>query len=281
MLQQKHNHLTNAIDHVPKKRGRPRKNAIINQPPDTHLINKLLKKYEDDEIILHIPLYDVESSDKSKTVSFDESLKSSDSSSSHDEKNISSEELMIELKKKDLLIKKLKKSLSECHSSYDNATMATKDNKKHYLDLKLFNVENGKPIVVEKTDVVCWWCTYNFDTLPCFIPERYIGGKYYVFGCFCNFSCAYAYNQSLSDYKVSIRACLLNQMYSSIFKIYTPIPIAPPRELLEKFGGELTIEQFRDNSLLVRKEYRINLPPMVPLVPIVDETIHDINPKLK
>jgi hypothetical protein len=281
MLQPKHNHLTNTTDHVPKKRGRPRKNAVIVQPTDIHSINKILKKNEDDEIILHIPLYDADSSDKLKTVSFDESSKNSDSSSSSNDKIISSEELLIELKKKDLLIKKLKKSLFECHSSYDNATMATKDNKKHYLDLKLFNVEDGKPIVVEKTNIVCWWCTYNFDTLPCFIPERYVNSKYYVFGCFCNFSCAYAYNQNLCDYKVSIRAGLLNQMYSSIFKISTPIPIAPPRELLEKFGGELSIEQFRDRSLLIRKEFRINLPPMVPLIPIVDETIHDINPKVK
>jgi hypothetical protein len=280
MLPQQTHSTTSSIIHVPKKRGRPKKNTTMPPRNDSSIIGEKKKDF-DDEIILHIPLYDVETPDSNtKVISVDDQINISSSSSS-DCKNISIEELITELKKKDVIIKKLKKSLSDGHLSHDITSLATKDNKKHYLDIKLINVVDGKLIIADKTDIACWWCTYNFDTTPCFIPERYVNNKYYVFGCFCSFSCAYAYNQNMNDYKVHVRNSLLNQMYSTIFEIKTPIPIAPPKEMLEKFGGELTIEQFRDPALLIKKEFRITIPPMVPLIPIIDEVTHDINPRIR
>ena len=51
-----------------------------------------------------------------------------------------------------------------------------------------------------------------------FIPEKYINGKYHVFGNFCSFGCAFAYNDnSINDYRRQIRDSLLKKLYKDIF----------------------------------------------------------------
>ena len=46
---------------------------------------------------------------------------------------------------------------------------------------------------------------------------------------------------------------------------------ALPRQALKKFGGWLTIEEFRKKLFYINKEYRHIVSPMVPIVTIVEE----------
>jgi len=39
----------------------------------------------------------------------------------------------------------------------------------------------------------CFWCTYEFDNPPIYIPKHYIKDAYNVYGCFCSPECATAY----------------------------------------------------------------------------------------
>ena len=55
------------------------------------------------------------------------------------------------------------------------------------------------------------------------------------------------------------------------------IPLAPPREFLKIFGGKMTIEQFRKDSLCTNVEYNIIYPPMVSIVPILEEDVKNNN----
>ena len=52
-----------------------------------------------------------------------------------------------------------------------------------------------------KTDICCWWCCHKCD-VPLSLPEKLYDDTFHVFGCFCSFNCAAAYNVNLNDYKI-------------------------------------------------------------------------------
>ena len=293
---------------VQKKRGRPRKTALIHNNlnlPSIKNVKKIITPVQDEEIILHLPLYDDdnESSEKNLFTMKDDSVfdifdgvkdiqKGLKSISSIHQNDSDSDELLnfntnnkiksllLELKKKDTYINKLKSQLTELKNDVcsDSAIGITKETKTKLLNLKLINIKDDKYIVCEKTDIACWWCTYNFDTMPCFLPDKYVNDVYYVFGCYCSYNCALSYNINMGDYRISVRTALLRKLYSKIFSlddklIEEHLIMAPPKELLEKFSGEdgLTIEQFRNKSLMCTKEYKLSLPPIIPLLPKMEE----------
>ena len=284
---------------IQKKRGRPRKNTT---PLKLSNILKPIsynkdKKDQDDEIILHLPLYDdiVSSSEKNLFTMKDESdnikmtnIIESLSNSENDNKYVDNNDIKnlineikkrdIVIKKRDIVIKKLKTNLNEIKNdnNYDNSSSAMKDIKTKMLNLNLINInKDNKSIIVDKTDISCWWCAHNFDTMPCFIPDRYFNEKFYVFGCFCTYNCAMAYNLSMNDYRVSLRISLIKKLFSKIFSNMDQISVAPPKELLKKFGGYLSIEEFRDKTMLCKKEYKLSLPPLIHLLPVVEEIQKD------
>jgi hypothetical protein len=153
----------------------------------------------------------------------------------------------------------------------------TKENKKHLLNLGLISYNGNKLSVAECSKYACWWCTYNFDTYPLFLPEKFQNNKYYVFGNFCSFACIFAYNDNLDDYRRNIRNALIKKLYTDIFHTDCNIKPAGPREVLEKFGGPLTIDKYRDSKILCTKTIKINIPPMIPLLSYYEESTLDNN----
>jgi hypothetical protein len=266
----------------PKKRGRPRKNLLdkINKQNDKKKNPIDLSKQR--ELILHLPLIALNSKkqeiDINTNITDTETLlivsekynsngnESSDSSQDHDE----------EIKIRDKLIKKLKEELSAYKSMISDYGMsAAKDIKTYPVNLNLIDTMNGKTIIVEKTNIPCFWCTCEFNTLPCFIPERYDRGIFYVVGCFCSFNCAAAHNMDLRDYKVRDRYSLLKKLYSIIFGVEDEIGIAADKEVLQKYGGKLTIEEYRKNSKMCSKEYKLLMPPFIPIIAHIEERTKD------
>ena len=192
-----------------------------------------------------------------------------------DDNSIDVNELIEELKKKDRVIKQLKSELIEIKNYIPTTCSIGKDVKIIPMSVGFIDNKTGKPLICEKTTISCWWCTYQFDTLPCFIPERYNDNKFYVFGCFCSFDCATAYNIGLNDYKVFDRNSLIKKLYNLITGKTDDIPIAPPREILNKYGGLVTIEEYRKGDRSISKEYRLLLPPMVNLISCIEEKTKD------
>ena len=188
--------------------------------------------------------------------------------------------LLLELKKKDQIIKKLKNQSMVVKPSVninETSTIFTKDTQKKLINLKLFDInKDNQAIVVDKTNIACWWCTYNFDTLPCFLPDRYVNEKFYVFGCFCTYGCAMKYNSNLGDYRVATRHALIKDLCNSIFGNTEMLIEAPEKEVLQKFGGTMTIEEFRNYNLLCKKEFKIKIPPLIPLLTTVEEKPRDV-----
>lgn len=95
----------------------------------------------------------------------------------------------------------------------------------------------------------CFWCTCDFDNPPIYIPKYVINGSYHVYGCFCSPECAtgYLFEQSGIDLSAKYeRYALLNHIYCKIYNYDKNIKPAPdPYHILDKFYGNLTIQEYR------------------------------------
>jgi len=279
---------------VIKKRGRPKK---INQQvvsSNTKVKLPLTTDNEEDEIILHLPIskkdilslnidnYDINDVIENKLLLDENHIKNE----SDDEQNDNKEDAIetsernyisndIHLKQLGLIIRKLKEENDELKKFLTEITpMYFTEVKVYPVDLKIFDI-NDNEIIPKKTNLSCWWCTYGFDTLPTYLPEEYNNNKFYVSGCFCSFNCASAYNLSLNDSKTWDRYALLKRMYYDINKdkiskdkikmTDIEINVSGPKELLEKYGGPMKIEDYRKNSKILGREYHKLMPPFIPI----------------
>lgn len=94
----------------------------------------------------------------------------------------------------------------------------------------------------------CFWCSYDFDNQPCYIPKYELDDKIYGYGSFCRPECAVAYlmKENLDDSTKFERYHLLNHIYSKVYEYKKNIKPAPnPYYLLDKYFGNLTIQEYR------------------------------------
>ena len=141
----------------------------------------------------------------------------------------------------------------------------------YLMNTDFINMEDNIYKLNDKTDISCWWCCHQFDNPPCVLPEKIHDGKYYVFGCFCTYNCALAYNLDLNDYKTSERTTLLNHLYNKLYNKRIKLDAALPRKCLKMFGGPLTIKKFRKHLTNNIKEFRFIMPPMISIIPLIEE----------
>jgi hypothetical protein len=181
-------------------------------------------------------------------------------------------------------IKELNNIIESMTNKLNKNDSQLKERKVHHMNINFVKLTGETYIFEEKTDVHCWWCCHQFDTMPCMLPEKYYENKYYVFGCFCSYNCALAYNIDLDDYKTNERVTLLNYLYYEIYKSDIKLEIALPRTSLKIFGGPLTIEEYRKILITNNKEFRFIMPPMICIIPLIEEDykhILNIKPKIQ
>ena len=108
-----------------------------------------------------------------------------------------------------------------------------------------YNLKNNN---ISDKKSACFWCTYEFDNLPIYIPKYEINNNYNVYGCFCSPECATAYlmEENIDDSSKFERYHLLNHIYSKIYNYKKNIKPAPnPYYTLDKFYGNLNIMEYR------------------------------------
>lgn len=94
----------------------------------------------------------------------------------------------------------------------------------------------------------CFWCTYDFDNPPIYIPKFELDNTYQCYGCFCSPECSvsYLFNEHIDISTRVERYSLLNHIYCKIYNYDKNIKPAPnPYYLLEKYNGNLTIQEYR------------------------------------
>lgn len=272
------------MEPIKKKRGRPRKNVKIVKPKSNER-----KEKKEENIVLFLALSDSEKStentegDNKFTVTetknnMVESITNSEDSesnsySSNDEygkQHISVQTLINEIKKRDAIIASLR---NKSQNSLNSLT-ATKNYNINYQCTLVADSESGKKFIPKKTEDECWWCDHGFDNYPAYIPNYYKNNTYYIFGNFCSFNCALRYNNDvLKDFKCQTRRALIQSLKTKTTNDPTPIKIAPCREILKTKA--CTIENFRNGFTVPSYDIQMNMPPMIPLVHVLEEGNRD------
>lgn len=148
--------------------------------------------------------------------------------------------------------------------------------KLHTSNLNLVSHLTNQSITIDVTHIKCWWDCCRFSGLPCYLPESFSEDTYYVIGCFCSFNCMLAYNlYYLKDTKIYYRKSLIYKLYRQVYGLNYDINVtikeALPRELLVDFGGNMSIEEYRQNFDLLNKEYVAYAPPIIPINTCIEE----------
>ena len=150
-----------------------------------------------------------------------------------------------------------------------NTNISCQNSKNTMLQFKEANNREKWP---ESTNIYCWWCCSPFNNMPCSLPIKKKNDYYTVLGCFCSPECSAAWNFNCNNEDVWERYSLLNMVYRKVFdNKQINIKLAAPRQSLKIFGGTLTIEEFRKNNSNYNKNYRIVMPPMISIIPQIEE----------
>jgi hypothetical protein len=159
---------------------------------------------------------------------------------------------------------------------YEEEDMSVKENDTKEVWKKLKVLEHNLHINnISDKKSACFWCTHEFDNPPVYIPKHFIKDSYHVYGCFCSPECATAYlmDENIDSSAKFERYHLINHIYSKIYDYKKNIKPAPnPYYMLEKYYGNLTIQEYRS---LLRNE-RLFLVVDKPLTRILPE-LHEDN----
>lgn len=144
-------------------------------------------------------------------------------------------------------------------TDFDETTISgvnqNKDNPNYRLIIseKINKLQHDLTLDNHKSGCACFWCTEPFTTETIYIPKNKNNNnnKYYAYGNFCSPECAVGYlmNEKINESEKFERYHLLNYIYGKIFNYTKNIKPAPnPHYVLEKFMGNLTIEEYRKLS---------------------------------
>lgn len=268
----------------PKRRGRKPKKIIENDYNSDAEYNNLSENNEP-TVILSLKvdptkLIDINKTNQKKL----KNIVNVDSSESSSSENIFSNDIPDDKTcNKCISSEKTIRILQKKLEKYEAKDVISKSSKIHYNNINLALYDTKKKINVKQVNnIKCWWDCNYFTGIPCFLPELYHNGIYYVIGCFCSFNCALAYNLFyLKDSKIYIRISLIYKIYREIYKIppneEIKIKEALPRELLEDFGGSMTLITFRELSKNIDKEYVKFYPPIKSINLVIEERTLDTN----
>ena len=156
----------------------------------------------------------------------------------------------------------------------DDDSVNMKDINTKLKRLKIHLYKNSMP---DKKSA-CFWCTCEFDNPACYIPKYEMDEQIHGYGSFCRPECATAYlmKENIDDSMKFERYHLLNKIYSKIYDYKKNIKPAPnPYYLLEKFYGNLSIQEYRK---LLKTEHMLLVidKPMTRILPELHEDNEEI-----
>jgi len=120
-----------------------------------------------------------------------------------------------------------------------------------------------KEIVSISNKPWCWWCCHPIDHTILKLPLSYDSHRniYKCYGQFCSFACMISYNNDSNSSQKYNRQMIISKMIKESSSPNKTLNPAPPRQCLKVFGGDLSIEEFRKDSIQ-NVSYVIELPPI-------------------
>ena len=144
---------------------------------------------------------------------------------------------------------------------------------------KLYEQTKNKTWPVSTT-IACWWCCHNFDNSPVGIPCSLKNNTFSVYGCFCSYNCAMSHIFSNNNSNNSWEEfSLLKLLYKKMNNATSQLKCAPPKEILELFGGTVNINEYRNSFKVNNISYRYITPPIISIISQIIEEKKNINQK--
>ena len=209
---------------------------------------------------------------------------------SFDAKNISGKN-MLNIYEIETHLKRGNKSESNNQHNLNKYTLQINNNDKN---IEKKNIAASKKIINDKLRELalqlhndypsgkksdCFWCTYYFDNPPIYIPARQRQDSIEVYGCFCSPQCAVAYlgKENIDSTTYWERYSLLNNVYGKIYGQNNIKPAPDPFYILDKYYGNLTIQEYRQ-MLNNSKILMIIEKPLTKVFPELHEENFEIPP---
>jgi hypothetical protein len=236
---EENNDVTKDLEKVPKKRGRKPKGGKIIENIKPSINSEELKP----NIILHL---------KCNSKDLDENLKDDhlESFTFSDNKINDLGYNFLKEKKENIINDSCSENnmnIIDYNSDLDNEDNSENLQKDIYKKLKELSINLHTNNIPDKKSS-CFWCTYDFDNPPIFIPKHEINGSYHCYGCFCSLECACAFlmEENIDQASKFERYALLNYIYGKLYNFEKNIKPAPnPYYTLDKFYGNLSIQEYR------------------------------------
>lgn len=115
-----------------------------------------------------------------------------------------------------------------------------------------------------KCSKVCWNCCHDFNDLIIGIPLKYINNVFYIYGYFCSLECGSRFAlDNLKEHDFHEILSYINLFNKKVNNSEEKITIPPDKLVLEYFGGNKTIEEYRNNNKV--NVYDIIMPPILPI----------------
>jgi hypothetical protein len=227
---------------IKKKRGRKPKNfnnTIVKK--ESNIISEDDIITEEEKIIFHLPI------------------------TMNEINNMDTPDMSIFIKSEDLKNCNKNQKVSEDSELVESIKSSTIVNNIIMAKISLTNPINKIQTHTLKfnTNTKCWWCRNGFSSPAIQLPEDYYNETFFCIGHFCSFNCMKSYNLNLNDNLSFKRESLMNLLYYMTYSEYKNIIQAPNWMSLEEYGGTLTIEKFRENSIINTKEYLVLHPPLI------------------
>ncbi len=255
-----------------KKRGRKATLKYYNsdirkkiQMTTTHMNNN--------NTIIHLDLEDDEEENEFNIECLDENIIQDTEKIKNDIQNIENEEDLSVLYEKMLVLREKEENLigiveNNIEEEEKEEDKCEERNYNFFQMYKKLLSDNW----VHQTDYKCWWCCHSFDTVPLGKPYSWDKNhdKFRVRGIFCSFECMKAYHDENGRMEEKY---LMNSMYYKLTgNDFKELKSAPSKYLLKMFGGQLTIDEFRNTN---NKIFKMIEYPMIITRDFVEEV--DIN----
>lgn len=128
----------------------------------------------------------------------------------------------------------------------------------------------------------CWYCCHQFTSIPVFIPIGWNDRKdmFYLTGNFCSWNCAKSYvimcRYTAKPSSISWLGLLCKRICFPSKK-FEGIRPAPPKEHLQMFGGTLSIDEFRQDSIQIKSYDDIYIKKIsrIATLPVPQSTRHE------
>jgi len=273
----------NETEHVPKKRGRKPKGGKLVLKPN----NDMIETSNIANVILHLKcnLHDIKPIDSiinplCYTPKVPPSILSYEENNNFQQyDNQQNIENVAYVNPHDN--NKIQQLCNKCLTNIDGTNKANseedvkiKDIHQKLKELKLQLYKNTNPNIKS----ACFWCTYEYDNPSCYIPKYEMDHEIYGYGSFCRPECAVAFlmKENIDDSTKFERYHLLNKIYSKIYEFKNNIRPAPdPHFLLDKFYGNLSIQEYRK---LLKTQHMLLVidKPMTRMLP----ELHDDNDEI-